>query len=73
MIKEKARVGLVKRYNRRKNAFFALQLVRDDVIEKNKEEVVIKPNFFDGRNRYAATHVDAVYGTLDFLFFFFSH
>lgn len=67
MSKEKARVGLVKTGNRKQNSFQALELVRDDVIEKIKEEVVIKPNFFDGRNKFAVTHVDAVRGTLDFL------
>jgi len=64
---KRARVSLVKTGDRRENVRRALQLVREDVVGRIKEEVVIKPNFFDGRNRLAATHVDAIRGVLDFL------
>jgi uncharacterized protein (DUF362 family) len=64
---KKARVSLVKAGNRRENVFQALQLVRENVAERIKEEVVLKPNLFDGRNKLAVTHVDAVRGALDFL------
>ncbi|MEM7131476.1 MAG: DUF362 domain-containing protein [Chloroflexota bacterium] len=63
----KARVGLARRSNRRDNIFHALDLVRDDVTPRIKEQVLLKPNFLSGSNQLASSHVDVLRGTIDFL------
>lgn len=61
------KVGLARRENRRQNVFASLDLVRDEVIPKLQEQVMIKPNFLSGQNQFASTHIDAVWGVVDFL------
>ena len=67
MIDNRTRVGLARRQNRRENVFTALDLVRDDVIPKLRNQVMLKPNFLSGDNQLASTHVDAIRGAIDFL------
>lgn len=62
-----ARVGLSRRKNRRQNIFRALDLVRDDVTPKLREQVMLKPNFLSNKNQLASSHVDAIRGVIDFL------
>jgi len=62
-----ARVGLARRADRRQNIYRALDLVRDDVTPKLREQVMLKPNFLSSKNQLAASHVDAIRGVLDFL------
>lgn len=63
----KARVGLVREGERRKNIFQALELVRDEVTPRIKPQVMLKPNFLSSENQVASTHVDAIWGVIDFL------
>mgnify|MGYP006293126233 CR=1 FL=1 len=63
----RARVGLARENDRRRNVFTALDLVRDDVIPKLADRVLLKPNFFSSTSQVTSTHVDAVRGALDFL------
>ena len=60
-------VGLARRKNRRQNVFAALDLIRDDVIPKLAEQVLLKPNFLTSKNQLACTHPDAIRGAIDFL------
>lgn len=61
------RVGLVRRGNRRENVYGALDLVRQDVVERIRPQVMIKPNFLSSINQLASSHVDAARGAIDFL------
>lgn len=63
----KARVGLAKRNSRRDNVFHAMNLVRDDLIPKVAEQVMLKPNFLSNKNQLASSHPDAIRGAIDFL------
>ena len=63
----RARVGLARENDRRRNVSTALDLVRNDVIPKLAERVLLKPNFFSSTSQVTSTHVDAVRGALDFL------
>ena len=67
MTTNRKRVGLAQMGERRQNVFTALNLVRDDVIPKLCEQVMLKPNFLSSQNQLAATHVDAIRGVIDFL------
>jgi uncharacterized protein (DUF362 family) len=67
MADERARVGLAQTGERRANVREALERVRDDVLPRLADPVLIKPNFLSSDNRLACTHVDAVRGVLDFL------
>ena len=42
-------VGLARRENRRQNVFGALDLIRDDVIPRLAEQVMLKPNFLSSK------------------------
>jgi uncharacterized protein (DUF362 family) len=63
----RARVGLAKRDNRRENIFHAMDLVRDDLIPKIADQVMLKPNFLSNKNQLASSHPDAMRGVIDFL------
>ena len=63
----RARVGLARENRRRANVFTALDLVRDDVIAKLGDRVLLKPNFFSSTSQVTSTHVDAAWGAIDFL------
>lgn len=67
MAQSKTRVGLARRGDRRANVRGALELVRDEVAAKVKEQVMIKPNFLSSENQLASTHADAARGVMDFL------
>ena len=60
-------VGLARRENRRQNVFGALDLIRDDVIPRLAEQVMLKPNFLSSKNQLASSHTDAMRGAIDFL------
>ncbi len=61
------RVGLAKRENRRQNIFGAMDLVREDLIPKLADQVMLKPNFLSKDNQLASSHPDAMRGAIDFL------
>ena len=67
MTSYKARVGLTNRGNRREKTLHALELVRDDIEPKLREQVMLKPNFLSSHNQLASSHVDAIRGVIDFL------
>lgn len=67
MTAKRARVGLAREADRRKNVYRALDLVRDEVTPRLREQVMLKPNFLSGKNQLASSHVDAMRGALDFL------
>ena len=60
-------VGLARRENHRQNVFGALDLIRDDVVPKLAEQVMLKPNFLSSKNQLASSHPDAMRGAIDFL------
>ena len=63
----KSRVGLVRCDSRRENVFGALDLVRQDVVPRVREQVMLRPNFLSSENQLVSTHVDAIRGAIDFL------
>lgn len=63
----RARVGLAREGERRKNIYHALDLVRDDVTPRIRSQVMLKPNFLSSDNQLASSHADAMRGALDFL------
>jgi uncharacterized protein (DUF362 family) len=67
--KAAVRVALVKGENRYNNVIASLDLIKKDVFNKvkNKRKVLIKPNMVSTQVQLAATHVDAIRATLDFL------
>ena len=67
MATNQTRVGLARTGERRQNVFTALDLVRDDVTSKLREQVMLKPNFLSSTNQLASSHVDAIRGAIDFL------
>ena len=67
MTNSKTKVGLAQTENRRQNVFTALELVRDDLVPKLHNQVMLKPNFLSSSNQLASTHVDAIRGVIDFL------
>lgn len=64
---KRARVGLAREGDRRKNVYRALDLVRTDVTPRIREQVMLKPNFLSGKNQLASSHADAMRGAIDFL------
>ena len=62
-----ARVGLSRQGDRRKNVYRALDLVREDVTPKVRQQVMLKPNFLTSKNQLASSHADAMRGAIDFL------
>ena len=67
MAQQKSRVGLAKGDSRRQNVFSTLDYVRNDIENKIRDQVLLKPNFLTSKNQLASTHVDSIKGTLDFL------
>jgi uncharacterized protein (DUF362 family) len=67
MAHRRTRVGLARTGERRKNVYTALDLVRDDVTPKIREQVMLKPNFLSSNNPLVSTHPDAIRGVIDFL------
>lgn len=67
MVKKATKVGLAKTGRRRSNVFEALDNIREQLIPKVREQVLLKPNFLSSTNQLASSHVDAMRGTLDFL------
>ena len=67
MATNQTKVGLARTGERRQNVFTALDLVRDDITPKLREQVMLKPNFLSSTNQLASTHVDAICGAMDFL------
>lgn len=67
MAERRARVGLAKTGDRRRNVAEALAGVREDLLPRLAERVLIKPNFLSGSNALASSHADAARGVLDFL------
>jgi uncharacterized protein (DUF362 family) len=67
--KAAVQVALVKGENRYNNVIASLDLIKKDVFNKvkNKRKVLIKPNMVSTQVQLAATHVDAIRATLDFL------
>ena len=63
----RSRVGLANRGSRRDNVFHAMHLVRDDLIPKVADQVMLKPNFLSSKNQLASSHADAIRGAIDFL------
>ena len=63
----RSRVGLAQQGNRRDNVFQAMDLVRDDLIPKIADQVMLKPNFLTNTNQLASSHPDAMRGAIDFL------
>ena len=64
---QRTRVGLAKRHNRRDNIYGAMDLVRDDLIPRITDQVMLKPNFLSNKNQLASSHPDAMRGAIDFL------
>jgi uncharacterized protein (DUF362 family) len=67
MTAKRARVGLAREGDRRRNVYRALDLVRADVTPRIREQVMLKPNFLSGKNQLASSHADAMRGAIDFL------
>jgi len=65
MSQAKAAVGLAAGTGRRENVRAAVEHVRDQLIGRMADEVILKPNFLSGNNPLVSTHVDAVRGILD--------
>jgi len=64
----RSRVGLANRgVSRRDNVYHAMDLVRDDLIPKVADQVMLKPNFLSNKNQLASSHPDALRGAIDFL------
>jgi uncharacterized protein (DUF362 family) len=60
-------VGLARRGSRRDNIYGAMDLVREDLVPKIREQVMLKPNFLSNENQLASSHADAMRGAIDFL------
>ena len=67
MTDRKSRVGLAHGENRRENVRVALERVRDEIVPRLAEPLLIKPNLLSSDNQLCCTHPDAVRGVLDFL------
>jgi uncharacterized protein (DUF362 family) len=67
MAEKRARVGLAKTGDRRSNVREAMERVRDALLPRMADRVLIKPNFLSGSNALASTQADAARGVLDFL------
>lgn len=65
MAQTRATVGLGAGANRRENVRQAVARVRDQLAERIRDEVMLKPNFLFGHNPLVCTHVDAIRGILD--------
>ena len=60
-------VGLARRGSHRDNIYGAMDLVREDLVPKIREQVMLKPNFLSNENQLASSHADAMRGAIDFL------
>jgi uncharacterized protein (DUF362 family) len=67
MSESPCRVGLAKQNNRRDNIFHAMDLVREYLLPKIADQVLLKPNFLSNKNQLASSHADAMRGAIDFL------
>jgi len=63
----RSRVGLAQQENRRANVYHAMDLVRDDLMPRVADQVLLKPNFLSNKNQLASSHPDAIRGAIDFL------
>ncbi len=67
---ENKTVSIVYGEKRKENIIKSLELLNDYLFEeklKNKDTILIKPNFVSTTNQLAATHKDAVLGFLEFM------
>ena len=55
MSESPCRVGLAKQNNRRDNIFHAMDLVREDLLPKIADQVLLKPNFLSNKNQLGRT------------------
>lgn len=64
-----ARVALVKGENRYGNIKRALEMIKEDIHNdiQGKKSILLKPNLVSSYNQLAATHVDTIRATLDFI------
>ena len=67
MSDRKTRVGLASGNDRRGNVFAALDLVREEVIPRIADQVLLSPNFLSSASQVVCTHADAIRGAIDFL------
>ncbi len=61
------KVALARRDTRRENIYAAMDLVRDDLVPRIRDQVLLKPNFLSNKNQLASSHADAMRGAIDFL------
>ena len=68
-VNRRSAVSLIRGEDRRKTIYEALKAIDDQIVPelKRKKYVVIKPNNVSTVNQLAATHADALRGTLDYL------
>jgi uncharacterized protein (DUF362 family) len=64
---QNSKVALIKGDSRYDNTRRALSLIADSIDLANRQRVVIKPNFVSASRQLAATHIDAIRATLDFV------
>ena len=64
---QKSRVGLAQTGDRKENVRQSLELVKESLIPKLADQVLLKPNFLSSTNQLASTHPDAIRGVIDFL------
>ena len=64
---QKSRVGLAQTGDRKENVRQSLELVKENLIPKLADQVLLKPNFLSSTNQLASTHPDAIRGVIDFL------
>src|ERR1017187_7685552 len=65
----RAKVGLIKGEDRRKNIYQALMAIDDQIRPglKARKYVIIKPNGIDPTRSLISTNADAIHGILDYL------
>lgn len=61
------KVGLARRESRHDNIYGAMDLVRDDIEPRIREQVMLKPNFLSNKAQLPSSHADAMRGAIDFL------
>ena len=57
---QKSRVGLAQTGDRKENVRQSLELVKENLIPKLADQVLLKPNFLSSTNQLASTHPDAI-------------